>query len=79
MSHSFITTLENADVTVFFDYEPEQVQTRTDPPFSSEVVVTSVIIGEAEFFELDDVFLPAVIQRFTELAFESMEDQNESY
>ena len=58
---------------VFFDYEMVHAQSMTDPFSPAEVAVTSVIIGEAEFFELDDLFLPAVLQRLEELAFEHIE------
>ena len=79
MSGHYITTTIGNEVTVvvYFDYQPEEKQTHTDPGVASSATVEAVYLFGEESFDIIDVLSNTTISRLEEECLTELEATEE--
>ena len=67
---------DEVEVTVWFDYEPFQPQTRTDPEFMAQVTINAVLIDEDDDQDIADILKKDIIEHLKEKCFGYLEEQS---
>lgn len=76
MEHSIETHIaDEIAVTVWFDYEPAQEQTHSDPSFPSEVTINAVCVDGDERKDIEAVLTPGTLENLRLKCFEHMESE----
>jgi len=73
-----VTTIgDEIDVTVHFDYQPEEEETHNYPGCDSEVTINAVYVGGDEEKDIEDCLCPATIAMLEERCEQMLIDESE--
>lgn len=76
MEHSIETHIgDEIAVTVWFDYEPAQIQTHWAPGFSSEVTINAICVDNDDRKDIEAVLNPDTVEILRLKCFEHMESE----
>jgi len=78
MEHSVSTVIgDEVEVTVYFDYDPGQIQTYTQPGFPADVIINAVCVDDNQNKDIEDVLSHETLASLHITCFEHMEVINE--
>lgn len=66
---------DEIEVTVYFDYEPEQQQTHWDPGFTSQIEINAVCVDGNEERNIAEVLSREILRHLELKCFEYMESE----
>jgi len=78
VEHSVETVIgDEIEVTVYFDYDPGQIQTYWQPGFKADVIINAVCVDDNQNKDIEDVLSHETLASLQITCFEHMEVINE--